>query len=65
MWNVRPWIFLTARVCAAATAWLLLVFLLGALDILGDHQADLALVGLLFVAVVMWQTPRAYRRLPR
>jgi hypothetical protein len=62
---VRAWIFLTARVGAAGTAWLLLIFLLGALDIVGDHQTDLALVGLLFVAGVMCRTPRAYRRLPR
>ena len=65
MQDVRAWIFLTARFCVAATARLLLVFLLGALDILGNHQTDLALVGVLFVAVVMWRTPRAYRRLPR
>jgi hypothetical protein len=65
MWNVRAWIFLTARFCVAATAWLLLIFLLGALGILGNHQTELALVGVLVVAVVMWRTPRAYRRLPR
>ena len=59
---MRALVFLTARVCAAATAWLLLIFLLGALDILGDHQTDLGLVGVLFVALVMWRTPRAYRR---
>ena len=61
MWNVRAWVFLTARVCAAATAWLLLILVLGALGIFGDHQKDLAVVGLLFVAVVMWRTPRAFK----
>lgn len=65
MSTVRAWIFLTARFCVAETAWLLLIFLLGALGILGNHEADLALVGVLFVAVLMWRTPRAYRRLPR
>ena len=56
---------LTARVCAAATAWLLLIFALGALGILGDHQAALALVGVVFVALVMWRTPRAFSGLRR
>jgi hypothetical protein len=44
---------------------MLLIFALGAFGVLGDHQKDLALVGLLFVLVVMWRTPRAFNRVRR
>jgi hypothetical protein len=60
MSGVRAWIFLTARVCAAATGWLLLVLALGAFGVLADHQTDLVAAGILFVALVMWRTPRAF-----
>ena len=59
--SMREWVFLTARVCAAATAWLLLILALGAVGIMGDRQTDLALIGIPFVALVMWRTPDVYR----
>jgi hypothetical protein len=39
---------------------LLLILTLGAFGVLADHQTDLAAAGVLFVAVVMLRTPRAF-----